>query len=112
METSTIIALAALVVTLVGGALGFATFWMNFSTRIGDANSKADAAAKQAESVGKQASAATARVITVEKELTDLRVEVARDYVSTKMLDGFEKRVTEAINGLGVRIDHAFAKGN
>ena len=101
MESSTII-------TVVGGLLGIVvsggsviTFWMNFSSRIGDANSKAEAA-------GKQSSAATARVITLEKELTELRVSVARDYVSKDTLDVMERRVIEAINRLGDRLDKAF----
>ena len=104
METSTVI--------IVGGVLGalvsagsIISFWMNFSNRISDANAAATAA-------GKQASSATARVISLEKELTDLRVEVARDYVSKGTLDGMEKRVVEAINRLGERVDHAFAKGH
>lgn len=98
METATVFA-------IVGGlasAGSVITFWMNFSNRISDATSTAEAAAKQA-------SGAIARVITLEKELTDLRVEVARDYVSKGTLDGMEKRVVEAINRLGERVDHAFA---
>ena len=98
MDAATI----SLIVVGVTSAIGFATFWMTLSGRISDATAKAEAA-------GKQASAATARVISLEKELTDLRVEVARDYVSKGTLDGMEKRVVEAINRLGERVDHAFA---
>lgn len=98
LDTSSMIA-------IVGGlasAGSVISFWMNFSSRISDAKSKAEAA-------GKQASSATARIISLEKELTDLRVEVARDYVSKGTLDGMEKRVVEAINRLGERVDHAFS---
>lgn len=94
MDTSTVI-------TLIGGiaSLGsILTFWMNFSTRIAEAKSSAEMA-------GKQASTSVARAITLEKELTDLRVEVARDYVSKDTLGSLEKRVIEAINQLGNRID-------
>jgi hypothetical protein len=66
--------------------------------RLSKAESKADDAA--------------ARVAVNEKDLTNLRIEVARDYVSNGKLDAMEKRVVEAISGLGARIDHAFAKGN
>ncbi len=105
MESSTVVTLVVGIGTLCGVALAFLTFWLNFSGRVSDANSRAETASKQA-------SSATSRVITVEKELTDLRVEVARDYVSNNKLDAMEKRVVDAISGLGARIDHAFAKGN
>jgi hypothetical protein len=101
METSTVIALVGGVFGILTSAAGILTFWMNFSNRIGDANSAAEAA-------GRQSSAATARVITLEKELTDLRVSVARDYVSKDTLDVMEKRVIDAINRLGDRLDKAF----
>jgi hypothetical protein len=102
METTTAIALVGGLLGIVVSGGSVVTFWMNFSNRITEANARAEAA-------GKQSSSAIARSITLEKELTDLRVEVARDYVSKGTLDGMEKRVVEAINRLGERVDHAFA---
>lgn len=101
MESSTIIAIVGGLFGIGTSAAGILTFWMNFSNRIGKADAKAETA-------GKQSSAATARVITIEKELTELRVSVARDYVSKDTLDVMEKRVIDAINRLGDRLDKAF----
>lgn len=106
MESSTTIALVACGFTIVAGGLGFATFWMTLSSRISDAKAKAEAASVQAKT-------ATARAITTETGLNNLRVEVARDYVSNNKLDATEGRILEAVHNLGTRIDHAFAnKGN
>ncbi|NEU94830.1 hypothetical protein [Bradyrhizobium uaiense] len=98
METSTVVAIVGGTLAAVVSVGSILTFWMNFSNRIVEAKSIADAATKQA-------SGAVSRAITLEKELTDLRVEVARDYVSKDTLGALEKRVIDAINALGTRID-------
>lgn len=77
---------------------GVAVHAFKLADRLSKAESKADDAAS--------------RVAVNEKDLTNLRIEVARDYVSNGKLDAMEKRVVEAIGNLGARIDHAFSKGN
>jgi flagellar basal body-associated protein FliL len=102
METQTIIAIVGGLFGILVSGGGIITFWTTFSNNIKDAKSAADAAKAQA-------ATAIARVITLEIALTNLRVEVARDYVSQPKLDTMEKRVVDAINRLGERVDHAFA---
>lgn len=92
----------ATIATVIVGALtafgGILTFWINFSSKVTEAKGTADAASKKA-------SESVARSIELEKEVTALRVKVAEDYVSKDMLGALEKRVIDAINALGSRID-------
>lgn len=88
--------------TIMSGLVGYA---FRLAGLLGAANSKADAAQKQA-------AGATARVIDMEKQLTDHRVAVAKDYVSNDTLAKLENRIVDAINRLGDRLDDMFKAHN
>jgi hypothetical protein len=82
-------------VTILSTIIGLVVRLMD---RINQGESKADAA-------GKQASTALSRVIDAEKGLVDIRVEVAKEYVSKDTLASLENRIVQAINNLGDRLD-------
>lgn len=74
--------------------------------RIADRNAKNEAAVEAAQ---KSANTATARVIALEKLLTEHRIEVAREYATNAALVRIETTLATSIDKLGDRIDAAFA---
>jgi hypothetical protein len=86
----------------IGAAFTVLTTMGGFVLRLADRINKAETIAGSA---GKQANSAVARVIEVEKQLTEHRVAVAKDYVSNDTVRALENRIIAAINTLGDRID-------
>jgi|SRR5581483_10369480 len=95
------LAIAVAIGSLCVSGIAIITFWMKISHRIDEADAKAEAADKAAAS-------ADVRIVSVEKELVEHRVSVAREYVSKETLVSLEKRIVEAINQVGVRLDSLF----
>lgn len=77
-------------------ALGAVAGW---AIRI-NTGERADASAKRAHE----------RIDELAKEVGDFKAEVAANYVSNRTLDQMERRVVDAINRLGDRLDNVFTK--
>lgn len=88
----TVVAAIVSVIIAVGGVL------VRLVNRLNAAESRADSAAA---SVG----TAHLAVSRIEKELVDLRVDVAEKYVSKETLSALETRIVAAIDKLGDRLD-------
>jgi hypothetical protein len=86
-------------------AIGLALTVGGYVWRLADRSAKNEAAADAAQ---KTANGSLARVIDLEKQLTEHRVETAREYATTKALDKLQDAFTGAIDKLGDRIDAAF----
>ena len=82
---------SSIVVTVLGFAIR-ATF------KVADVQAEAEAAKKSA-------SGAISRIITLEQQVTEFRVAVARDYVQSEMLVSLEKRIVDALDRMSGRID-------
>jgi hypothetical protein len=97
MDWTTWAAIAAVI-----GALGGAAGWLvRFSTRLSNIEAKADAAALAAASAALQAA-------HTDRELTEHRVSVAREYASNETIARLEGKLIEAIDRLGNRLDSLF----
>lgn len=77
--------------------LSSATFYAGWVLRVG----KGESAAKAVEHL-------EGRVERTERELADFKAHVAATYASNHTLDQMEKRVVDAINRLGDRMDGLF----
>lgn len=110
METQTIIALVVGLGSLGGVGLGFLTFWLNFSSRVSDAN----ATAQKAEGLAKEAKAdahETATTLAIQTAAFSLfREQVAKEYIHREVMREVETRLTDAINRLGDRLDKVLSK--
>ena len=73
--------------------------------RINKADAKADAAERQAVALSASLSVARLELQSLEADLVDHRVAVAKEYVSKDTLASLETRIVEAINRLGDRLD-------
>jgi hypothetical protein len=50
------------------------------------------------------------RINSVERDLSQHKIDSAKEFVTAKMLELTESRITDAINRLGDRLDRAFEK--
>jgi flagellar basal body-associated protein FliL len=90
------IAVAAIVVTIVLAIIGAVAIW---AVRV----NKGVSAEKSAEK-------AHERIDELNSAFGEFRAHVAANYASNTMLDQMEKRVVDAINRLGDRLDRAFER--
>lgn len=90
MDVGTVIALGALGVTVIGGAVA----WI---MRFGKLENAAE--------VAKQA---LAKAEEVSSELAEFKEKVAREYVTGTAIERVETRLVTAIDRLGDRLDRAF----
>ncbi len=81
-----------------GFAISFAVFWLTFGTRIGKAETEADAASSGAKN-------ALDRVASLGASFSTYREQVARDYIHREAMREVEDRLTAAIDRLGDRLD-------
>lgn len=91
----------------LAAAITFAITVGGVLVRLVDRLNKSETKAAAAD---KSACTALARIITVEKQLVDLRVSVAKEYVSHPTLATLENRIVEAINRLGDRLDKIISR--
>jgi hypothetical protein len=87
----------ALVASL-GSITTFVTFWFRIGGKLQGANDGAEAAKTIA-------SAALAKVDLLSSQLSEFRVEVARDFASANDLKDVERRLVNAVDNLGARFD-------
>lgn len=86
-----------------------ATGWIvRLTLALSKADSKADKAEAKADSAVLTASALRVAIEQVERDLVEHRVSVAREYVSNQMLASFEKKLIDAIDRIGSRLDSLF----
>jgi hypothetical protein len=97
-------AIAAIVTLLVvlGGVL------VRLVNRINENELSAKVAKDEALSAALCTTGLKMTVESVQKELTEHRVAVARDYVSKDTMATMENRILKAIEGLGLRLDGLF----
>lgn len=86
--------------TIISGIIGYA---VRLAFRLAKTEAKAEEALEQC-----QTCTAISRVADMERELTEHRITIARDYVSNETLAKLENRIVDAINRLGDRLDGMF----
>jgi hypothetical protein len=74
--------------------------------RINTADKKAELASDKAQEVAIELAASKITQNILERDLTNHRVEVAREYASRGMLENLETKIVGAIGQLGDRIDN------
>lgn len=73
-------------------------FWMRFSDRVTEAETRAQIAKDTAKDNSE-------RIANLNAAFSLYREQVARDYISREMMQEFERRLTSAIDKLGERFD-------
>lgn len=88
---------------IAGFAVAFATFWLTFGARIGNAESRAKAADEKAKD-------AQDKVILLSTSFSLYREQVASNYIHREVMREVEDRLTQAIDRLGDRLDRFLEK--
>lgn len=93
------------IVVIAMGAIGWI---VRLTVALSKADAKAEAAATAAGNAITVASALRVSIEQVERDLVEHRVNVAQEYVSNQMLASFEKKLIDAIDRIGSRLDSLF----
>lgn len=90
--------------------IAMGTIIWRLASRLSTSEAAAAEAMKRADTAALSVIANNLKLEKLSDDLSDLREEVAKEYVSYKHMTNLENRLVEAITGLGNRIDNLFSK--